>query len=244
MFDPSYINIFIATGNQDKFERMKRWINMTDDTKVFSPNDLPEELKDATKLSDDEEKKLGSMQDRSICKAMKAAQALSHVKAEVIVLGLDDTGYFPFFDQYIVDLRTPPAITINDKVVVPAVQNRLHGGHLTNHYAKVVKTVSSEELMRQEMNRLGYDNLPDFNFMPVVWKFALAVASNKSFEKSKIIAEWDFTQYIKEEYIDDNTPDTGYMVGLITVNHPMKDKSNTIPVEEVPSNALSKYIDN
>lgn len=235
------MKIFVATGNADKFNRMKNWVDT--DFIWLNPNDLDTDLAKETKVTDEEEKAMGDMAGRAIGKAKKAAKALANYGEEMLILAMDDTGYFPFFDQYIVDLRTPPDIVQDGVLKVKAVENRLSGAGVSNHYAHIVSEVATQELMQQEAEKYGYTELPDFKFMPVVWKFALAAVENGKYEQAEVIANWEHVEYMKEEYLSADIKDTGYMLDKIIVRDLFGNNTKGLKEEIAPKIALQKLLE-
>lgn len=220
--------VFIATANQDKFNRISRWF--TDlAVELYSPNDLPADLAEQTKVTDAEEKSFGTMAQRALAKASKAARALQG--QHYVVIAMDDTAYLPLFDSEVNDLRTPPAMYMQGKLIAPAVTERLSGIDLANHYAKL--TDLAVGTMTDEMAKLGY------KYMPIVWRFAVALANQTS--DARIIANWERKQYLRNTLLTEAVSDTGYMMDRIISSTPdgaVQVYGKGIGIEEAPTSAV------
>ena len=243
-FLDSKLNIFIATGNQDKFKRISGWLKGAD-VNLVGPQDLDRELSILTKVSDAEEKSAGDMQSRARLKADKAAKVIGKFPGKIIVLGQDDTAYLPWLDQEFIDLRFPHKIVLGNKVIAEEVTERLSGYKLANFYVDLVGKVATEELMRAELEAIGTAGEPGEKFMPIDWRFALAAANAAKGDGSEIIATWSVRQYILNTPLAADEPDDGYVIGKVSADNPLQ-KAGTINrlklPEAAPIEALRNYL--
>lgn len=234
------MKILIATGNQDKYKRIKSWIGESK-FEVISFLDIPEEFVENSKLSSEEERQFTSMDYRALAKVKKAISGLKNYPEELIILSTDEVAHFPWMDVEIIDVRQPQEIKFNSEVVIPKAEQRLTGANFANTYAAAAGKVAKKELMLEEIKLFGETTLPDYKFMPIHWKFSMAVGNNKT-QKAEIISKWGWTQYIKDTKLPEDTPDTGYMIGLISSNNPLK-KTNDLEFkkDDVPIKALEDF---
>lgn len=228
------MEVFIATGNKDKFNRMHAWL--PEGVTATAPFMLDQKLADATKITDTEEKQYSTMQERAVAKAEKAAGVLAD-KVDY-VLAMDDTCYLPWVDMYVIDLRYPEAVMHNGKQIMPAVTDRLSGISLANHYARMTDLVATDELIQEELSAQGVTGWPKDKIMPIEWRFALAAATSKA--AGKVIAEWSWRQYLHNTYLTE-TKDTGYVIGKISSDSLLESAgvhTMTIPTETIPKDAI------
>ncbi len=226
------LNVFIASANMDKVKRVSTWLP-EGKYHIVTLNDLSPELAAQTKMSDEEEKSYGSMEKRALGKVKKAAKLLPKDQ-NIVVLATDDTVYFPEVDTEIIDIRTPPVIHKDGKLIVEAVKERLSGRDLANYYA--------------DLTNLAVDEIEEgysYKFMPLVWKFALAVCPAGQIEKATVVAMWEREQFVRGVLIDEDVVDTGYMMDKVTSdkpNGPLNSLNKGKWDEKVPKEALFKYL--
>lgn len=228
--------VLIATGNEDKYRRMTRWLKGLD-VRVHSFNDFEESFAKRAKLTSDEERRFPTMNERAIAKVQRAAGAIASTKTDdYYIIALDDTAYFPILDTEIVDLRIPPAIYKGGKLVIEAATERLQGKDLANFYAEMVlKLVDTTE----EMKSLGYQ------YMPIIWKFALALGKSSASNETRVICHWEHKEYMRGIPVREEVTDNGYMLDLITshkIDGPVNRHNPTIWDEKEPTEALSKHL--
>ena len=219
-FSKNKLNVFIATGNRDKFRRIANWLKGYE-VNIIGPFDLPDKLASATKVTDEEEKKAGDMQERAILKENKAAASLCSRNEHMLILGQDDTGYLPWLKQEIIDLRTPPAIVFKGKVINEAIEQRLEANRLGNYYAGLTDKIATTQLMQRELSKLGVKGKPLQKFMPIDWKFALAAYNCSADISARVIATWSVRQYISNTFLPETETDDGYVIGKISMDHPL-----------------------
>jgi len=210
---PKNVKVLIATGNQDKLNRMKKWMKGYQ-VEISGIKDLSVEVQNTIKFSDEKEKKHKTMDERAKAKAEYAARHLPKEYFDFHVLAMDDTAYFPLIDTYVVDLRTPKAIfDENGTLLMEGVIDRLQGIDLANHYAKILDKVISDDDMSAKMKELGY------KYMPIVWRFSLAVAKTGQDVDSQTLCMWEHVQYIRNQYLT-KVKDTGYVMDNIISDTP------------------------
>jgi hypothetical protein len=234
--------IFIATGNKDKLNRISKWFDGIE-ADLASPFDLNPHLAELTKITDQEEKQAGSMQERAKAKAAKAARQLLGREGFTDVIALDDTAYLPWLKLELLDLRYPPEISFRGRVIAKQVSERLERSALANFYSSLASVVADEELISEELARLKLDVRKGARFMPIDWKFALAV-SDLTNPRPRIVCSWTRRQYIHPVVLDDSNDD-GYVIGKISSDHPLDppglhDTENWI--EQEPIAALQELL--
>ncbi len=240
-FKDSQLNIFIATGNRDKFKRIAGWLEGMD-VNFVGPHDLDPELASLTKVTDAEEKLAGDMLSRAKLKADKAAKVISKLSRNTVILGQDETAYLPWLDQEFVDLRFPHKIELNGNLLAEEVTERLTGYKLANFYIDLVAKVATDKLMREE---IGSDAKAEHKFMPIDWRFALAAIGPDSGKSADVIARWNVRQYIFATPLSPDEPDDGYVIGKVSADSPLQ-KAGTINRHKLPETepveALQKYL--
>lgn len=236
------INVFIATSNKEKFFRISSWLKDLN-LNIFGAADLDEDERSSFILSDEEEKSVSTQDEKSLLKVIKPGKNFKNNAERIIVLGLDDTAYFPWIDRAIIDLRTPPDIIDSDsKIVVNGSNVRLDGNDLLDYYRGMTRFSYSQEKANKEALENNFV-IPEFKFAPLEWRFALALYDNKN-DNSSIICHWSIKEYLQDIQIPEEELDSGYILGKITISIPghKKSLSRDYTVEIEPIKALRDYI--